>query len=224
MLRASGRPRARDTTPAGGRATGSTEAPPLLRELLAAARGGDRAAREQLLAAVHRLALRYARARLRPFGGAVDAAQDAAQEVCVAVLTALPRYVDKGAPFESFVYAVASRKVADVQRSVMRQPVPTEEVPDRADQRAGPEQHAVSADDARRLWALMARLSGTQRELLTLRVGVGMSAAETARALGMTAGAVRVSQHRALGRLRRLLAQEEPGLVPPRLVALGATG
>lgn len=180
-----------------------------LREVLLASREGDRAATEQLMASVHRLALRYARARLGPFGGAGEVAQDAAQEVCVAVLTALPRYVDKGAPFEAFVYAIASRKVADAQRFAMRQPTPTDEVPDQVDDSAGPEQRALAADDASRLWALMDRLSDTQRELLTLRVAVGLSAEETAQALGMTAGAVRVAQHRALGRLRKLLREEQ---------------
>jgi RNA polymerase sigma-70 factor, ECF subfamily len=43
---------------------------------------------------------------------------------------------------------------------------------------------------------------------LTLRVAVGMSTEETAAALGMSSGAVRVAQHRALTKLRELLAEE----------------
>lgn len=39
------------------------------------------------------------------------------------------------------------------------------------------------------------------RELLVLRVAVGMSVDETARALGMTERAVRLGQHRALQQL-----------------------
>nr|WP_246242483.1 sigma factor [Flexivirga aerilata] len=66
------------------------------------------------MAAVHQLAERYARGKLGRFPAAVDAAADAAQEVCVAVLTALPRYADRGAPFEAFVYRIAANKVADV--------------------------------------------------------------------------------------------------------------
>jgi RNA polymerase sigma-70 factor, ECF subfamily len=46
-------------------------------------------------------------------------------------------------------------------------------------------------------------LSAEQREILVLRVMVGFSAEETADALGMTPGAVRVGQHRALSELRR---------------------
>ena len=61
------------------------------------------------------------------------------------------------------------------------------------------------ADTARRLLDL---LPPHQRELLLLRVVVGLSAEETGAALGMTPGAVRVAQHRALSRLRTLAAAE----------------
>jgi hypothetical protein len=43
--------------------------------------------------------------------------------------------------------------------------------------------------------------------VLVLRVAVGMSAEETAQAVGSTTGAVRVTQHRALARLRRFIQQ-----------------
>jgi RNA polymerase sigma-70 factor (ECF subfamily) len=56
---------------------------------------------------------------------------------------------------------------------------------------------------------LLARLPDKQREILILRVVVGLSAEETANAVGSTSCAVQVAQHRALGRLRKLLASEE---------------
>ncbi|GAB3579607.1 sigma-70 family RNA polymerase sigma factor [Amycolatopsis endophytica] len=46
-----------------------------------------------------------------------------------------------------------------------------------------------------------------EREIVVLRVAVGLSAEETAEALGMPVAAVRVTQHRALDRLRRSLEQ-----------------
>jgi RNA polymerase sigma-70 factor (ECF subfamily) len=52
---------------------------------------------------------------------------------------------------------------------------------------------------------MLSGLPSQQREILTLRVAVGLSAEETAVALGMTAGAVRVAQHRALAKLRRVI-------------------
>ncbi|RNI22231.1 RNA polymerase sigma factor ShbA [Flexivirga caeni] len=173
-----------------------------LRDLAAGARDGDADATNELMAAVHQLAVRYARGKLGRFSAAADAAADAAQEVCVAVLTALPRYSDRGAPFEAFVYRIAANKVADVQRSVIRRPAPTDEIPETVDERPGPEECALTGDESGRLWAMLDRLSPQHREILTLRVAVGLSAEETADALGMSAGAVRVAQHRALCRLR----------------------
>ena len=183
----------------------SSEAQIPLRDLVERACEGDEAATDQLMAFVHQIALRYARGRLGRHSAATDAAADAAQEVCVAVLTALPRYVERGLPFEAFVYRIAANKVADVQRSVMRSPQPTDEVPESVDLAPGPEAIALAGEQADRLWGLLGRLSPQHREILTLRVAVGMSAEETAQALGMTAGAVRVAQHRALARLRTLL-------------------
>lgn len=183
-----------------------------LRDLATAARDGDAAATHELMAVVHQLAVRYARGKLGRFSAAADAAADAAQEVCVAVLTALPHYSDRGAPFEAFVYRIAAHKVADVQRGVIRRPTPTDDIPDSVDDAPGPEDRAVAGDQSGRLWALLDRLPAQHREILTLRVAVGLSAEETADALGMSAGAVRVAQHRALGRLRGLFDLGEHGL------------
>lgn len=175
-----------------------------MRDLVQAAREGHVAARHQLMGDVHRMALRYASARLGAFSGSRELASDAAQEVCVAVLQALPRYVERGVPFEAFVYTICSRKVADVQRSAFRSPVPTDEIPEGVDLSRGPEDAAVQGDTAKRLARLMEGLSDQHREILTLRIAVGLSAEDTARSLGMTAGAVRVAQHRALAKLRTL--------------------
>lgn len=176
-----------------------------------AAMEGDASALESLMVGVRERAYRYARARLGRFPHAAGAAEDAAQEVCIAVLTSLSRYDERGVPFEAYVYSICARKVADVQRSVYRQPVPTDDVPDRIDFDAGPEEMAIAGAQADEAWALMQTLPPHQRELLTLRVAVGMSAEETAEALGMTAGAVRVAQHRALARLRNMFNRRQQG-------------
>jgi RNA polymerase sigma-70 factor (ECF subfamily) len=136
--------------------------------------------------------------------GSFDVADDVAQEVCVAVLAALPRYRDEGRPFSAFVYGVAAHKVADAQRSSFRTPVPVADLPDSPDASEGPEAAVLRRADAERARELLSHLPDQQRELLLLRVCSGLSAEETGRALGMTAGAVRVAQHRALARLRAL--------------------
>jgi RNA polymerase sigma-70 factor (ECF subfamily) len=53
---------------------------------------------------------------------------------------------------------------------------------------------------------LLDTLPPRQREILVLRIILGMTAEETAAAVGLgSAGAVRVAQHRALATLRRSL-------------------
>ena len=96
------------------------------------------------------MVLRYCRGRLGRLPGAEYAADDAAQEACIAVLTALPRYRDEGRPFEAFVFGIAARKVADVQRAALRAAVPTEFLPETPDEAATPEDAAMAAADAQR--------------------------------------------------------------------------
>jgi RNA polymerase sigma-70 factor (ECF subfamily) len=175
-----------------------------MQDLATLAIGGDSRATEDLIRAVHRLVHRYCRARLSRFPGVEHAADDVAQEVCIAVLSALPRYRDEGKPFEAFVYRVAANKVADVQRTAYRNAQPLPDLPEVIDLSDGPETLAIRACDAREARTLLECLPETLRELVVLRVAVGMSAEETGRALGMSAGAVRVAQHRAVQRLRHL--------------------
>ncbi len=182
---------------------------PLVGELVAAAVRGEGPAIDALLAYVHPLALRYCRGRLvRLPGGARHHVDDVAQEVCVAVLCALPRYKDQGRPFEAFVYGIAAHKIADLQRAAMRGPgstvVPQDDLPEVPDEALGPEEQALLSSDAAWAKELLSNLPARQRELVLLRVAAGLSAEETGEVLGMSPGAVRVAQHRALSRLRAL--------------------
>ena len=182
-----------------------------LRELVSRAAHDD-VARDQLVRRVRDLALRYARVRLGRFG-AEDLAQDVAQEVCMAVVAAVPTYEERGLPFEAFVYRIASHKLADLQRVEMRGATPVADLPDRVDEAPTPEEATVEGDEVALALSLMKKLPEAQREILILRVAVGMSTEETADAIGMTPGAVRVAQHRALARLRTMLLQVEAGEV-----------
>jgi RNA polymerase sigma-70 factor, ECF subfamily len=179
-----------------------------LRELASLAVQGDRGATESLLGRVRPMVVRYCRARLGRISGQYHIADDVAQEVCIAVLGALPRYRDMGRPFASFVFGIASHKVADALRSAIRAAVPTEDLPDGPDDRPGPEETVVRYIEAERARALLSRLPNHQRELVLLRVVAGLSAEETGNVLGMSAGAVRVAQHRALARLRAMATEE----------------
>jgi RNA polymerase sigma-70 factor, ECF subfamily len=179
-----------------------------LRDLTARAAQGHPAAIESLLRQIRPMIVRYCRARLGRIYGHYHVADDVAQEVCIAVLSALPRYQDIGRPFPSFVYGIAAHKVADAMRTASRLAIPTEDLPDGPDDGPGPEETVVGYLEAERVRALLARLPVHQRQLLGLRVLSGLTAEETGRALGMSAGAVRVAQHRALARLRAIAAAD----------------
>ena len=130
-------------------------------------------------------------------------AEDVAQEVCLAAVMALPRYRDRGRPFLAFVYGIAAHKVADAYRAAGRNlAYPTDSIPEHRSAESDPEQAALEADSVTRMSELLEILPDKQREILILRVVVGLSAEETAEAVGSTPGAVRVAQHRALARLK----------------------
>jgi RNA polymerase sigma-70 factor (ECF subfamily) len=171
--------------------------------VVADAVAGSRAAVEQVLALVRPLVLRYCRARIGWQSRSYSGADDVAQDVCLAVLTALPRYVDQGRPFMAFVYGIAAHKVNDAHRAAARNRIDSvATLPDGPTTDAGPEQQVMHGETSSRIGELLQVLSAGQREILVLRVVVGLSAEETANAVGSTAGAVRVAQHRALARLR----------------------
>src|SRR6266581_1620120 len=177
-------------------------------DLTALAGCGRPADIDSLIRQIRPMVVRYCLARLGNLAAHHQVAEDVAQEVCIAVLSALPRYRDMGRPFASFVFGIASHKVADAVRSAGRLAIPTEDLPDGPDDRPGPEETVVAYIEAKRAMALLTRLPVQQRELLVLRIITGLSAEETGHALGMSAGAVRVAQHRALARLRAIAREE----------------
>lgn len=166
---------------------------------------------DDVLRWIRPLVVRYCRARLGERERTFASADDVAQEVCLAVLTALPRYRDQGGPFLAFVYGIAAHKVSDARRSAARnRSEPVRDVPDRpALAEDGPEARVMRGELAGRMTTLLATLPDGQREILLLRVVGELSAREIAEIVGCTPGAVRVSYHRALGRLRTVLASRD---------------
>jgi RNA polymerase sigma-70 factor (ECF subfamily) len=134
-------------------------------------------------------------------------------------VAALPSYTITGRSFRAFVYAIAAHKVTDAFRAIGRDRTdPVDELPESPVLQDGPEQRLLAAELGERLGRLLQQLTPRQREVLTLRIAVGLSTAETAEAVGSTPGAVRVTQHRALGRLRALVsAPGDPALDVPAL-------
>jgi RNA polymerase sigma-70 factor (ECF subfamily) len=174
-----------------------------LNAVVAEAMAGDRDALGEVLETIRPIVVRYCRARVGLMERSGLSAEDVAQEVCLAAVMALPRYRDRGRPFLAFVYGIAAHKVADAYRAAGRDlAYPTDSIPEHRSAEPDPEQAALEADSVTRMSELLEILPDKQREILILRVVVGLSAEETAEAVGGTPGAVRVAQHRALARLK----------------------
>ncbi|MBA1834449.1 sigma-70 family RNA polymerase sigma factor [Corynebacterium wankanglinii] len=172
-----------------------------LADLVPAAVQGDRRALQRIIAIIYPRVLRYARARIG--GGRMPTPEDVAQEICLAVATSIDRYSDTGRPFMAFVYGIAFNKVADAHRSMARDKLsPVEDVPDTEVATITPEDAAMVSAGSNTVRALLDSLNEKARDIVILRVFVGLSAEETAQVMGSTPGAVRVAQHRALAKLR----------------------
>lgn len=177
--------------------------------LIAEASSGCPSAMENLLTEVLPMISHYCRSRLSSFAGGRDTADDVVQETLFSIFRALPRYVDRGVPFAAWVYGIAAHKVADAQRGVLGGATPVSELPDGADSTPGPEDHLVSRADSDELYGLLDQLPDRTREVLLLRAQ-GMSAEKAGAQLGLSAGSVRVTYHRGVAKLRRLVTQPDP--------------
>jgi RNA polymerase sigma-70 factor (ECF subfamily) len=165
----------------------------------------DESVMDALMRNVRTVSHRYCRARLGSFRDAGQLADDVAQEICIAVFQALPTFRHEGVPFEAFVYAIGSRKVADAQRSAYRsRHIFVDEVPDTGASAQSAEEAVLGRLESEGVLDLLDSLPERLREVLVLRVAMGLTAAEVGVTMGMTAGAVRIAQHRALQRLRSL--------------------
>lgn len=133
------------------------------------------------------------------------AADDLAGETWLAVAGRIKDFNGGEAALRAWVFSVARRRLADHRRRGARRltrPVPPEQlgdVPGGVDP-ADLVLEALSAQQA--IEQLVATLSQEQAEVLVLRVVARLSIEDVAQILGKRPGTVRVTQHRALQRLR----------------------
>src|SRR6201995_3895947 len=131
---------------------------------------GDHKALREVLETIRPIVVRYCRARVGTIERSGLSADDVAQEVCLATITAPPRYRDRGRPFLAFLYGIAAHKVADAHRAAGRDlACPAEEVPERWSPDAGPERLASEADSVSRMNELLEILPAKKSEMLILR-------------------------------------------------------
>ena len=135
--------------------------------------------------------------------GRHDLAADVVQDVFVRVAEQGVRLARVRDP-RWWLLAVTHRLAIDaVRRAARREAEPVE---DHADLAADPVDHGRTLD-ARRVWALAARLSAKQREVVYLRHAAGMSHAEIGRCLGIPAFTAASRYRLALAALRSMLGR-----------------
>jgi RNA polymerase sigma-70 factor (ECF subfamily) len=192
-----------------------------MKDTVERAKLGDRAAVEELLGniapSVHRFGLRLC-------GNAHDA-DDVLQDTLLSVSEHLSDFEGR-ASFASWVFALTRSACARRRRGLKNQP--TESVDDAPEQRDAAPTPEAQAADRELLNALLRALDAlpvAAREVLVLRDIEGLSAAETAAALGLSLDTMKSRLHRARAALReglRPVLEPEPlaGTGCPDIVAL----
>lgn len=166
----------------------------------------DPALFEQLFTKYWTPILRYCSMRLAEPADA----EDAAIRVMTNAFAALPSFVGGTGQFRSWLFTIAHHEVVNVYRSHARRPVsPMPDELDLVDPHPTPEQLALASDELRNLWQLLQGLPQRSREVVELRLS-GFTSQEIAAILGVSDGAVRQAQSRALDQLRQIVIDDDP--------------
>jgi RNA polymerase sigma-70 factor (ECF subfamily) len=138
--------------------------------------------------------------------------EDLASDVFVDVATGLLRFSGDEHEFRGWVFTIARRRAIDAGRRASRRatsPVPTEALADLPSS-DDPSAEVIARLGAEEALELVDRLPSRQAEVVRLRVIAGLGVEETATVLGKRPGTVRVVQHRALRKLRRMIDHTPP--------------
>ena len=175
------------------------------------ARDGDQQALGDLYDWYMPRVYRYAVARV----GNTHEAEDLTEEVFLKLLGAIGDFRWKDVPFSSWVFRIAHNCVATYFRRAAQRGGPTTEIPlDLADGRhdvAYAIEERITLEEVR---AAAALLPEAQREVIALRFAVGLSIADTAKALGKREGNIKALQHKAVNKLQRMLIPDKHGAPP----------
>lgn len=174
-------------------------------DLVARARRGDEAAWAELFRAHGGRLIVWL--RTMPSGDAAAAAEDIAADAWLTAAQSIAKFSGSGDDFAGWLFSIARNVAGNRRRTSTRratQPHATH-IPDGIDWGAAEDATPlVDGDDLTR--RLLSHLSPREAEVVACIDVVGLDTAATSKALGMTPTAVRVARHRALRRLRAILA------------------
>ncbi|HLB26795.1 MAG TPA: sigma-70 family RNA polymerase sigma factor [Dehalococcoidia bacterium] len=173
------------------------------RAIVDAAKLGDEAALAELYSLYFPRVYRYILARM---GSPYDA-EDLTEEVFLRVLDAIERFQWREAPFSAWLFRIAHNAVISQRRkegargrsSPLSEALPVDS--------QGPEEMVANRLALNEILKAAETLPEAQRRVISLRFSAGLTVAETARAMGKGEGNVKVIQHKAIAKLREMLAQ-----------------
>lgn len=173
-------------------------------ELVRRAQGGEVSAVGELYDRHHESIFRYVLVRVQDRG----LAEDLTGEVFARMVSDLPGYRLRGAPFRAWLYRIAHSRVVDHYRKQKgRLPVSLDNAEGLSDPADNPASTVERKLTLERVQRALSGLDPSQREVVVLRFLVGLSLQEVAQTLGKTLAAVKSLQHRGLKALRVALKQ-----------------
>lgn len=165
-------------------------------------RQGDRLAAEELISGRYREIYAFAFRQT----GDVEAAMDLTQEVFLAVLQSIRQYDPKRAAFRTWLYRIASNKLADLFRSpayrFRQKTVPLEELTLPGE--CSPEENWLEAEQLRQIQQHITELPDDVQTILRLRFYGEKNFREIAEILSVPEGTVKTRYYAAI----RVLKQE----------------
>jgi RNA polymerase sigma-70 factor (ECF subfamily) len=137
-------------------------------------------------------------------------AEDLTARVFFRAMSHIENYVDKGVPFQAWLYRIAHNLVANWHRDRgRRRIIPLDEYVASQLSSEAPDQHAEDTEERERLLAAIKRLPADRQQLLVLKFVEHLSNAEIGEIMERTEGAIKSLYHRTLTALRDDLKIEQ---------------
>jgi RNA polymerase sigma-70 factor (ECF subfamily) len=136
-------------------------------------------------------------------------AEDLTSAVFLKAWESLPRYKAGKSPFIAWLYTIAHNAVIDHYRT-RKQTSALDEIASLPSSELPPDEQFDRLFGAQSLRQSLQKLTGPQRDVVTMRLIDGMGTEQVARRLRKSPGAIRALQMRALQALAKILKEEEP--------------
>jgi len=144
-------------------------------------------------------------------------AEDLTARVFFRAMSHIGNYVDKGAPFQAWLYRIAHNLVANWHRDQGRRKIiALDDYVAHSLKSESPDRLAEELEEQERLMEAVRRLPEDRQQLLLLKFIDQLSNAEIGEIMSRTEGAVKSLYHRTLLALRDELRRQEQGIRSPQ--------